>query len=46
MTGHDQEDREAKRADLQGAVSDAEEALEMARWALVVFEFEMGGDVE
>ena len=34
----EEEGRDWQRADLQTAISDAEEALEMARWALVVFE--------
>ena len=38
-----QEDREAKRADLERAITDAEEVLQRARWDLALFESEEAG---
>ena len=38
-----QEDREAKKADLERAITDAEEVLQRARWDLALFESEEAG---
>ena len=38
-----QADREAKRADVERAITDAELRLQEARWALAIFESEEAG---
>ena len=37
---------EAQRQDLERAIRDAEQRLQEARWDLVVFESEMGGEAD